>query len=454
MVAPRRLLMIAYEFPPAAGGGVARLTSFAKHLRLAGWDVVVLAGAPGSGRPRDEGLLAQLEGVEVVRIPPRNPVWALARLSAPLRSMLERSRRGGPEGGRGASGARGGVHATVADRPRSPLTTRLARRFAFPDEAVLWARHVERLAPSLCAAHRVEAVLASGPPFSALAAAVEVGRRAGLPVVLDMRDQWRDNVGMRWPTPAHRERALDLERRTLAAAEAVVGATEGIAFEASEMGARCVETVYNGFDPAQMPPHRPEPSAPLRIAFLGRFSRDVMDPTPFFEGLAAAVRREPALSAIRVDVVGPEAPWVGELVGRLGLTDQVIHHGFRPYAEALGIVSRADAGLMCVADRPGSAELFPGKLFDYLGIGMPLLFVGPEDGGVARLVRDSRLGLAAAHGDVASVAGAITFLAAAKAAGRPLADADPSVAARFDRGTQVARLAELLERVVRGPRVC
>jgi len=448
--APRRLLVIAYEFAPAAGGGVARLTSYVRHLRLQGWEPVVLAGAPGPGRPRDEDLLAQIEGVEVVRLPPRNIIWSLARVSGPVRSLLGSARRK-----RAAAGSGGeAVGAVDPSRPGSPLTTRIARRFAFPDEAVLWARHVERIAPSLCARHRIDVVLASGPPFSALAAGVEVGRRTGLPVVLDMRDQWRDNVGMRWPTQAHKERALELERRTLSAAAAVVGATDGISAEASEMGAPCVETVYNGFDPTQMPPHLPDSTAPLRIAFLGRFSRDVMDPTPFFEGLAAAIRRDPALADVRVDVVGPEAPWTGELVRRLGLSDQVTYHGFRPYAEALGIVSHADVGLMCVADRPGSGELFPGKLFDYLGMGMPLLFVGPADGGVARLARDGGLGTVVGHGDAASVAEAVTSLAAAKAAGRPLAEADPSVAARFDRGTQVARLARLLERVAAGSPAC
>lgn len=432
--------MIAYEFPPAAGGGVARLTSYARFLRMAGWEPIVLAGAPGAGRPRDEALLAQLEGVDVVRLPPRNLVWTLGRIAAPVRAVLRRHR--------GTAGAPAASARDGAPARRSPLTTRIARRLLFPDEAVLWARQVEKAAPALCRRYGVDVVLASGPPFSALAAGIEVGRRTGLPVVLDMRDQWRDNVGIQWPTQALRERAADLERATLSAAAVVVGATDGISAEASEMGAERVETVYNGFDPQQMPPHRPEPSAPLRIAFLGRFSRDVMDPTAFFQALAKAISDEPALEGVRVDVIGPEAPWVGALVSRLGLSGNVVYHGFRPYADALELVSRDDVGLMCVADRPGSRDLFPGKLFDYLGIGLPLLFLGPAEGAVPALVRGSALGVAVRNGDVGATADAIARLARDKAAGRSLGCTDPAVAARFERGAQVGRLAQVLERVV------
>jgi glycosyltransferase involved in cell wall biosynthesis len=433
------VLIIAYEFPPAAGGGVSRLTAFTKYLRRCGWEPVVLTGVPGAGRPRDEALLAEIQGVEVIRIPSRNPVWTLARLARPLKALVRRSRRPPT-----ASGASAGGPAA----PSSPVTTRLARRFAFPDEAAWWARHVVRIAPSICRRRAVEVVLASGPPFSALAAAIEVGESLRLPVVLDMRDQWRDNVGLRWPTPAHKRRSDDLERRTLARAAAVVGATDGIVAEAVEMGARSAETIYNGFDPDRMVQYQPEVASPLRIAFLGRFSRDVMDPTPFMQAFADALDREPAVAGARLDVIGPESPWVSELAEGLGIADSITFHGFLPYHQALELVARADVGLMCVADRPGSRELFPGKLFDYLGIGVPLLFVGPTDGGVARLIVEGGLGSAVGHNDVSSIAAAIGRLARAKAAGQALATPDPAVAARFDRQAQVGCLSRLLERAV------
>ena len=334
--------------------------------------------------------------------------------------------------------------------PRSPLTTRLARWLTFPDEAAPWARSVARVAPVLCARRGIDVVLASGPPFSALAVAVDAGRAAGLPVVLDMRDQWRDNVSITWPTVAKARRASDLERATLSAADAVVGATAGIAAEAREMGARLVETIFNGFDPESVPLPRPDPSGPLRIVFLGRFSRDVMDPTPFFRGLAAAMSRDAVASTVHVDVVGPEAPWVAEMVRSLAIAEAVTFHGFLSYDDAMRVAAASDVGLMCVADRPGSGELFPGKLFDYLGVGLPLLFVGPDAGGVARLILDGGLGRVARHGDVEAVADAIVAFAQAKEQGTPLATRRPDVAARFDRREQVAGLARLLERVRAG----
>lgn len=433
---PRPLLLIAYEFAPSAGGGVARVLKYAKYLRRNGWEPTVLTAKPGFGRPRDETLLLEVAGVEIVRLPSLNPVWMLARLSTPLRRVLRRRPARTDERGSGGAAVR-----------RIPLTTRVARRVMFPDESAVWADLVARTGPRLCRRIGAQAILASGPPFSTLDAAVRVGETTGIPVVLDMRDQWRDNVSIAWPTPGQKECADELERRTLSRAAAVIGATAGISREAAEMGASCVTTIPNGFDPETVPAHEPSAASPLRIAFLGRFSRGVMDPTPFFQGLALARSRDGLSRSIVVDVIGPEAPWIGGLLDELDLTGAVFYHGFRPYGEAMRLVARADVGLMTVRDDPGTSDLYPGKLSDYIGAGLTLLFVGPADGSVARLVREARAGAAVAYDDVEAIADVLVRWAAAKVAGEPLANPDPAVRASFDRRQQVAVLARVLDSV-------
>ncbi len=429
--------MIAYEFPPSAGGGVARISKFASYLPGRGWQPVVITAEPIEGRPRDDTLVECVAGIEVVRLPARNIITALSRLMRPARRVAR-----GSGTGRGS-----GAPVTAPTGVRSPLSTRIARWVAVPDEAELWARSVPRAAERLHREAPFDAVLASGPPFSALVAAERIGRRLGVPVVSDMRDVWRDNVGVRWPTPLHRRFSRYLQRTVMFASAAVTAASPGIATEAREMGAVRVETIPNGFDPAEMPSRRPDPYGPLRIAFLGRFSLDVMDPTPFFEAFAKARSGGSAAATAMLDIVGPSAPWVGDLVERLGLAGAVKYRGFLPYREALEVVARADVGLMTVADRPGSEQLFPGKLYDYMGVGIPMLLVGPADGGAAALVREGRFGAVASHGDVDSIVRAIEGLADAKAHGRPLADPDHEVVSRYDRLEQVGCLARLLDEV-------
>lgn len=437
---PRRLLFLAYEFPPSAGGGVQRVAKLAKYLRREGWEPVVIAAEPLPGKPMDDTLLREIEGIEVLRLPARNLTVAIARAVRHLKRGVRSQASGAP--------AHPGAQASPARPGRSPLSTVVARWLMVPDAAVPWSRSAARLARAMHAERPFDAVFASGPPYSALVAAGRIGKSLGIPVLLDMRDAWRDNIAGLFPTPLHRALALRLERRALRDASAVVAVSDGVAEEARDLGAREVHVVPNGFDPTDVPPWEPEPGAPLTVAFLGRFNQVIADPETFFAGWAAAVDDENALQDAHLVVVGPDAPWVSERAARYGLAGNVSFLGFKPYAEAVAIVARADAGLVLFADRPGSEAIYSGKLFDYLGIGLPILLVGPKHGVAAALIREARAGETAQDGDEGEVAGAMRSLARAKAAGRPWASADPAVAARFDRRRQAALVAGILEDIV------
>jgi glycosyltransferase involved in cell wall biosynthesis len=59
---------------------------------------------------------------------------------------------------------------------------------------------------------------------------------------------------------------------------------------------------------------------------------------------------------------------------QLGLTDAEVHfHGFLPYQEALGIVSEADVGLIPHLANESWNTTIPNKLFDYMAAGLPVL---------------------------------------------------------------------------------
>jgi len=131
-----------------------------------------------------------------------------------------------------------------------------------------------------------------------------------------------------------------------------------------------------------------------------------------------------------------------------GLTDRVTMHGFRPHREALEIVARADAGLVVIAERPGAESIYSGKLFEYLGIGVPVLLCGPMNGVAASLVREANAGTVVAYRDVEAIAGTLDRLALAKSRGETARVMVADVVAGFDRRAQAARVGELLSETV------
>ncbi len=170
----RRVLFIAYLFPPIANSGTRRSLSFANHLPDHGWEPTVLTLADPPPKTCDAALLGEIRAQTQVE---RTPSWAhyasarLARLCAPVKRRR-----------------------SVADA----LDWRLDRLFQVPDPVASWypkavARGLElhRQAP-------FDLVYASGWPWTAFLVARAIGLKTGRPYVLDYRDMWRPSGTHEW----------------------------------------------------------------------------------------------------------------------------------------------------------------------------------------------------------------------------------------------------------------
>ncbi len=432
--------MIAYEYPPSAGGGVQRVMKLARYLPEFGWQPYVLSATPVPGTPVDGSLLAEVSHVDARYLPDRNVAATIARAIAPLK----RARRQPASGGPAAAGVDLGRAAV-----RAPVSTRLARHF-FIDSAEVWSRSVPSAAVRWSREVAFDAVIASGPPHSALVAGARAARMLGVGYVVDLRDAWAGNLGYTWPEASRQQvRSRALQKGVLEAADAVVAVSEPIAAEARETGAAETVVVPNGFDPADLPLWAPAPG-PLRVAFMGRFY-GTTDPTVFFDGVARYVERSGSSAGdLCIDAVGPDSPFVRAIVAERGLGDIVTYHGFKPHAEALGIVARADVGLVVLTDHPGAEAIYTSKLFEYLGIGMPVLFVGPERGVAARLIEEADGGTVVANDSPDRIAAELDRMAAAKAAGTFSHSPREDVLARYHRRSQAGAVAEVLTGVTGG----
>jgi glycosyltransferase involved in cell wall biosynthesis len=265
-----------------------------------------------------------------------------------------------------------------------------------------------------------------------------------------MRDGWRTNPVVKMPTGLHRAYSLSLEKTALAAADVVTCTAEAIADEARSLGARETVLLPNGFDPADVPAATPDPAAPLRLAYMGKVYFGHSDPTDVFEAIAR-IRGEGGIgSDVRMDLIGSWPLAVEDAARRLGVADAITFTSYLPHREALDIVARADAGLVLIADRPGASGSAPAKLYEYLGMGLPVLLVGPADGFPAKVLSETRGGVRIEPHDISSIAAAIRRLAEDKAAGRRLAAPDRDAVEGYGRPGQARALAELLDRLTSG----
>jgi glycosyltransferase involved in cell wall biosynthesis len=347
----RRVLIVAYYFPPVGGIGSIRLASFASHLPQFGWEPTVLA--PESTPHQSDPSIRFAES-RVVR----------ARSIEP--ALMLRGRR--DAGAATPAAASNGSIQTSRSSVRSAIVS-----MAFPDAQIGWYPAAVAAARTLVDDEPFDAVFSSSYPVTAHVIARAVARRAGLPWVAEFRDPWSE----RFPTAAHRLAARRLERNIVRTADAVIVPSRAFA---KHYGARWgvqVEGIPNGhdLDPSFADPDDgPAAGAEPIIAHVGTYYPGRQSLTTIWAAIAA-LRESGRKMTIR---------WVGEMSAQAH--DELRAYGLLHSVQVTGLVAHHEAlallrsSTMLIAsgelDRgPLGAGTTAAKLFEYLASGLPILYV-------------------------------------------------------------------------------
>ena len=424
-----RALIVSYQFPPVGGAGVQRVTKLVKYLVHHGVQPTVLTTSNPSVPLRDESLLADVPpSVEIIRTRTFEPGYALKQSAWTAQA------------------------AQAAERP--PLRQRvlrsltgLAKQLLVPDPQVLW--QPTALPAMLAAARRVDVALISGPPFSQFALG-PAARLAGLPFVLDYRDEWSTYRTTYEMMGGKLGRALGdaLEPRVLRAAAFVTMATEEFRDNLLErypfVDPARVVTIENGYDPDDFPTTLPSPPTDRYVlAYAGTVFR-----LTSLRGLLGAVRR-----------LHRDAPTIArhlhlEIMGRVVDTEldsfegtEALHvdrTGYVAHDEVLPRLAAAHEVLCVLDDVPGNERIYPAKIFELMVLGRPLLTLSPP-GALQRLVQKLELGPVLPPRDEAAIARHLEtrirlFLEGKLNTSPPRS---PGVA-HYHRSAQAARFADVL----------
>ena len=363
--AVKRLLLVCYYFPPAAGGGIARPLSFARYLPALGWQVTVLCADHGSAPLADTSRpLGLPQGVEVIRVP-------MPEGAAKSRRAVIGGKQGRPSGlYRTARGVASWIWVPDSFAPWAPIATMYAK---------------ERLERG-----GVRAILTTSPPDTVHL--VGLGLTTRLPWIVDFRDPWIGLTYKRPPTPLHAWRQRKLRDQVLERADLLLATTKASAAQLSKLApaGKRIRVLPNGWDPdftATAATARGEgPGRRLRVVYTGTLW-DVPAARLFFATLARVLTTNADKRAIEVDIVGPYESEEKNFVHKLGLGEVVRFVGQVGYEESRKRQSEADVLLVLQVHGPGFELAIPGKLYEYLATTRPILALLPPGEGADLVTR-------------------------------------------------------------------
>jgi glycosyltransferase involved in cell wall biosynthesis len=426
-----RLLLLAFYFPPAGGGGVQRTLKFCKFLPDHGIDVHVLAPDDPKWFARDEPLLAA--------VPPTTVVHRTSFLGPPARSRAEALR------GRSAFG-RARVEAGY-----------VIERALIPDKASPWLLTAVPAGIRIVRRERIDVIMSTSPPTSVHLAAEAIAAATGRPFVADFRDSWLNNPHRHYEKDAVRfKRAVSarLAASVVKRASALTVATGAIARELSAIrpdAAAKTTVIENGADFDDYEGLAHVPGERFTMVHAGAFFGQ-RTPRPFLDALAALLQRRPDL---RGRVL---ARFVGELRGAdrsyardLGIDDAWQEDGFLPHAESIRAQREADALLLLIPRADGRGDgVLSGKVFEYIGARRPILAAVPPEGVAAELIRDTGAGTVVDGEDVPAMSAELEALVDRWSnGGLPDLEQPASVLDRLSRAGRARALATVLDGVAR-----
>jgi glycosyltransferase involved in cell wall biosynthesis len=444
----KRLLYIAYFFPPLGGAGVQRACKFVRYLPEFGWEATVIT-TRDSYWMEDPGLLSE--------IPPQTRVLRAGSFSP---------------GQRGAASSGG-----VRDQGRIRRLRKWSRFFLVPDAYLGWTARAGSLARTELHQCRYDALLTTSSPDSVHLLGRRLKKEAALPWVADFRDPWTRRLSYDPPTPLHHAWHRRLEAACLREADAVVVTTGETRDDTLRLHPGLppgkIEIIPNGYDEedfskaaallqgagpvgaqnaapgAARAGVTPGPVEPILHAGQLNPERPI---GPFLDGLRLFLERSPGQrESVRTLFLGGHYDRDLEDVRTRGLEQVVRFAPSRPHLDSVAALLEARILLLIEQDSDRGRLILPGKIFEYLRAGKPILGLVPASGAAARLIRSCGAGVVADSSDPESVARAIARLAGPagpeKAAGEALRPVPRAEIEGFERRSLTRSLALLLDRV-------
>lgn len=432
---PRTVLVVTYAWPPAGGPGVQRVLKFVKYLPAFGFRPVVLTVRDGTYPALDPSLERDVPaGVPVHRTASAEPAMLYKRFIGMKTDEP--------------------IPVAILAEPSPSLKKKLANfvrlNFFVPDAKVGWYPWAVREGSRLVQREHPAVVFSTAPPPTTHLVARTLARRHRLPWVADFRDPW---TGVHYYEGKHR----------LGVTEALDGRLERSVFDdasrltfVSRLDSERYAGVYghpekhryipNGYDEADfeaIEPGEPDPGR-FVLMHLGSVGRERC-PTKLFSAIVRLSERGVVTpKGFRLTFVGKVEDSVLDTMRASGVDPFVDVVPYVPHHEALRLGQRAHALLLLITQSQRNAGILPGKTFEYLRYGRPVLALGPTSGEVARVLADTRGGAMHEYDDDAGIESSLERWLAEVRRGKRPAGAAPDALARYSRKSLTGELASLL----------
>ncbi|MBA3682315.1 MAG: glycosyl transferase family 1 [Bacteroidetes bacterium] len=385
----KKVLILTYYWPPSGGAGVQRWLKFVKYMRDFGFEPVVYTAGNGEMPVIDESLQKDIPaGITVLKTPIWEPYGFYKKFIGRKKddkinaSFLSENKKGG-----------------VTEK----ISVWIRGNFFIPDARKFWIKPSINYLNDYIQKNKVDLVISSGPPHSMHLIALGLKQNnTNLKWIADFRDPWT-NIDFyqklmlsSWADKKHHKQELSV----LQNADVVLSVGQTMSDEFLEIyknaGGKDLnkfKVITNGFDSEDLKTGLIQKDKKFSIAHIGTLVKD-RNPQVLWKVLKKIISEDQNFKdQLEIKLVGKIDIYVKEQIEAFGLSQFVNKIDYLPHNKVIEEQQRSKLLLLLVNNTKNAKGILTGKFFEYLSAKAPVLAIGPTDGDLAKIIKETNSGL-------------------------------------------------------------
>lgn len=373
----KKVLIISYYWPPAGGPGVQRWLKFAKYLPSYGVQPIMYVPKNPHYPLKDASLETEVpQGLRVIK----KPIWEPYSISGIFSKSDTKE-------------ISSGIIPTQEKQGFLQKAMLFIRgNFFIPDARKFWVNPSVDFLKEFLQEEEITTIITTGPPHSLHLIGMKLKKEIKVKWIADFRDPWT-SIGYHEKMKllgVSRKKHQKLEKEVLGQADQILVTSSVTKEEFQGLTDVPVKVITNGYDIEKIPAVKPDKA--FTISHIGSLLSG-RNPQQLWQALGELVREDDEFSQhFKLKIVGAVGQAVISSIKEQGLEPYLQVEGYISHNEALVMQRQSQVLLLIEIDHEQTRAIIPGKLFEYMVSGRPILAVGPADSDPEKIIQATNTG--------------------------------------------------------------
>ena len=453
----KKILYIAYYFPPLAGSGVQRTLKFIKYLPMYNKQPVVVTVKEGHNFAYDEEMIKEVpDSVKVYRSNSGETLWLRKQIEGVNKLIISIKEKLNSKNEQDINNKEKIItkdkdstsNMTIKDK----IFKYLEYNYYVPDTKIRWYKSaVKDILGRVLKEEEIDLIFSTSAPYTDHLIALEIKKRTNKPWVVDLRDPWVGNkfIYERYDEK-RKEKERKLEAEVIKYADKVINVTEDITNMYIDRYPEFKEkfiTITNGFDISDKIEEEIKSEK-----FIINYSGIVVDgqsPEIFLKAIEEIILKNPTFkNDLLVNFTGSIIDKYNYLFKNPYIKDNIRINGYEPHNVVLKEMKKASINLLILPDTEESKGIYTGKIFDYILSERPILGIMPLGGVASELINSKKIGVAVENNDLDGIRDFIENTYLTWKRGEDLNTSSITICNEFDRRILTKNLSDVFDELL------